>query len=392
MSWGEQRGLVERFQAVTAFCRRQSPHWKLGSSYEGWVQALAREEARLLPLVLERLRRAMDALRPALRQPRWRAAAVDGALIICPRTAENQAAMGDRGKSDGMPLASLTVLFDLEFGLPWSFRVGPGRVGERTHLAEMLDDVPELLVADAGFLSYDLCRQLIERGKHFLLRVGGNAHLLSALEAAYEVREEIVYLWPREQQRSGAPALRLRLIKLGEPGRQPVYLLTDVLDPQALSDQEAGELYRQRWGEEVFYRTTKQTFEYHRLRSRTPENCYQELTWAVIGIWLLGLLSIEQLCRAGRHPRQWSASQSQAVVRRVLRGDPPRMHCRGQPHDLWQALRHCVKDEYERHKPKSSRNYPRKKAHPPPGKPRIQMATAAQIQRATQLPALAAAA
>jgi Transposase DDE domain len=389
MAWGEQRTLGERFTAITTFCKSVCRHWKLGSSYDGWVQALAREEPRLLPLILGRLRQTMTVMKQRLPGQRWRALAVDGTTVVCPRTVPNQQAMGDKGKPAGMPLAALTVLFDLELGLPWAFRVGPGSDGERAHLLDMLDALDGLLVADAGFIGYQFCRQLMERQKHFLLRVGGNVHLLRALGCLYEVQGTTVYLWPAEQQQQNQPPLQLRLIVLHEGHQPPVYLVTDVLDPALLSENEASEFYRQRWGEEVFYRTAKQTFEFHTLRSRTPQNCYQELTWAMLGIWLLGLLTLDELQAAGHAPSDWSPAASRNVVRRVLRGDRPAGRSR---QGLSSALRRCVKDRYLRLGATASRNYPRKKRHKPPGPPHIDMATAQQRQRAQHLTPLTTAA
>lgn len=391
-AWSEQHELTERFAAVGAFCKKMFPHWKLGSSYDGWVRALAREEKRMLPWILDRLRQAMRERQETMPRQRWQVFAVDGTTVSVPRTRENQQAMGDKGKPDGMPLVALTVLFHLRLGLPWAFRIGPGTDAERTHLLDMLDELPEgqsLLVADAGFVGYEFCRRLMDRGKYFLLRVGGNVHLLTELGLPYEVRGQTVYLWPKRQQMRNEPPVQLRLIVLRTGEREPVYLLTNVLDPEALTDEEASEFYAQRWGEEVFYRTAKQTFEFHRLRSRTPQNCYQELTWAMIGIWLLGLLTTEQLQEVGHDPLEWSAAASRNVVRRVLRNQPPGRRSR---QCLVTVLRGCRKDRYERRGPKASRNYPRQRTRRPPGPPKIELANAQQRQRAKQLTPLQSAA
>jgi hypothetical protein len=61
-----------------------------------------------------------------------------------------------------------------------------------------------------------------------------------------------VYLWPTEQQRQGLPPIRLRLIVIEDEGKQPVYLVTSVLDPRQLTDEQAATLYRARWGIEVY--------------------------------------------------------------------------------------------------------------------------------------------
>lgn len=136
-------------------------------------------------------------------------------------------------------------------GLPWDYRVGPGTASERTHLKQMVPDLPAeaLVVADAGFVGYALCQRLLRHGRHFLLRVGGNITLLKDLGYYHEERDGLVYLWPQGHRR--CRPLVLRLIVLPH-GKQDVSLLTDVLDPAQLTDEEAATLFGMRWGEEVF--------------------------------------------------------------------------------------------------------------------------------------------
>lgn len=384
MAWGEQTQLVERFHAVCGFLKNTCGHWRLGSSYDGWVRAQQRELPRLLPLVVGRLRAQMRERIAAQRVGRWEVLAVDGSQFTCPRTRANQAAMGDVGKPDGMPLVSLTLIQHLASGLPWDFRVGPGTDSERTHLRDMLDALPEgaLLVADAGFCGYDLCREMLERGQHFLFRIGGNVHLLASLGYDFEVVGQTVYLWPLDSQQRNLPPLVLRLIVVRDGQKQAVYLLTSVLDPAALTDAEAGEIYALRWGIEVGFRTVKQTLEHHTLRSRTPETCYLEITWALLGVWLLQLLAASHVTAAGGAPREASPAQARNVVRRVLRNQRP---CCRTRRSLPHVLAHCRRDPYRRRRPKTSRNYPRKKRHHPPGEPHIKPPTAAQLHKAQRL-------
>jgi hypothetical protein len=383
MAWGEPTQLVERFTAVTGFLKPMFPHWKLGSSYEGFVKALA-HSAGLAEQVIRRLRRQTQKLGVGPRSGRWHAFAVDGSEFTAPRTIENQQAMGGKGRPDGMPLVSLTTLYDLQSGLPWAFRVGPGSDSERAHLKSMVGELPAgaLLVADAGFVGYEFCRGLLVRGQHFLLRVGGNIQLLESLGKEREVAGQTVYLWPDAQQRLSQPPLELRLIVIQEGTKQPVYLLTSVLDPAQLTDEEASEFYRQRWGIEIFYRTTKQTMQRHVLRSRTPENCYQELTWILLGVWLLQLMTLDKLLAAGHAPQELSPARSRTLVRRVMRHATP---CRGRGRELSSLLAGCRQDAYIRRNPKATRSYPRKKHQKPPGPPKIKPPTDKQIQQAQQL-------
>ena len=115
----------------------------------------------------------------------------------------------------------------------------------------MVPDLPAeaLVVADAGFVRYALCLRLLRHGRHFRLRVGGNITLLKGLGSYHEERDGRVYLGPQKHRR--CRPLVLRLIVLPH-GQQDVSLLTDVLDPAQLTDEEAATLFGMRWGEEVF--------------------------------------------------------------------------------------------------------------------------------------------
>jgi hypothetical protein len=55
------------------------------------------------------------------------------------------------------------------------------------------------------------------------------------------------------------PPLVLRQVKLTRKGRT-ILLVTSLRDERTLTNGELAELYRQRWGVEVFHRSLKQTF------------------------------------------------------------------------------------------------------------------------------------
>ena len=382
MAWVPESQLTERFEHMCHVLKQVRPHWKLGASYDGWVAAQHREQPRLLTLVKHKLRQHMQALPVA--PGRWHAFAVDGTQLACPRVEKNQVAMGDVGKPDGIPQVSLTCLLHLSTRLPWDFRVGPGTDSERAHLRDMLDSLPpgSLLVADAGFIGYDLASELMTRQQAFLFRVGGNMHLLGSLGYAYEIAGQTVYLWPVEQQQRNQPPLELRLTVVQDENKQPVYLLTNVLETAKLTDEEADGYYRERWVIEVAYRTFKQIWDCAVLRSRTPENCYLELTWRLTGLWMLQLITAREIAATKGDVRRASAAQARKCVQRVLRGQAstPRKRC-----SLRESLSCCQMDRYVRRRSKASRNYPRKKQHQPPQPPKIKMPTDAQVHKAQAL-------
>src|SRR4029077_11486370 len=158
--------------------------------------------------------------------------AVDGSRQEAPHTAANEAELGCAGRDKTAPQVFITTVWHLGLGLPWDFRVGPGTDSERHHAFDMVADLPPraLLVADAGFVGYELCRRLLCSGRSFVLRVGGNIRLLQTLGYYQRERGDIVYLWPHQRQPGGRhPPLVLRLLRLRQ-GRQTLYLVTNVLD------------------------------------------------------------------------------------------------------------------------------------------------------------------
>lgn len=383
MAWDEGQTLTARWRHACQVARQIHPHWTLGGSYAGFTEALARPATDLASAIAGRLRSRMRGIAgDRWRCGRWCAFAVDGTRIEAPHTAANEAGLGCAGRAKTAPQVFLTTVWHLGTGLPWDYRVGPGTASERRHLARMTAALPPqaLVVADAGFAGYPLCRRLILRGHAFVIRVGSNITLIEGLGYYHEERDGLVYLWPQKHRRW--PPLVLRLIRL-TGGSQPVCLLTNVLDPEQLDAAEAASLYRSRWGEEVFYRSYKQTLQRRRLLSRTPRTCRHEAAWTLLGLWLLGLMTATRVVEAGGDPRDLSVAQAREAVRRALwRGRPPV----GRVPALRRELAGCRKDHYRRMSFKAARNYPRKKTEKPPGPPKIRAATSSEVRGAANFP------
>jgi hypothetical protein len=381
MAWDEGATMQARFQHATEVGHELHPHWQLGQSYGGFTAALTDHSAALVPSIVRRFQQQMHGM-PAsrLRVRGWCAFAADGTRIETPHTAANEAGLGCAGREKSAPQVFLTSLWHLGLGLPWDFRTGPGTDSERRHLEDMLDDLParSLIVADAGFCGYQLCQNILHRGHSFLLRVGGNVTLLRDLGYHVEQDGNLVYLWPEDFRNQ--PPLVLRLISLTR-GSETIYLLTNVLDPEQLSDADAAVLYEMRWDVEVGYRSYKQTLNRRTMKSRTPEMCLVESQWTMLGLWLLGLLCVSRQLTSRSHPRRWSAAAARDAVRCALRR-PDRSCRRGW---LDSKLRQAIHDSYLRQCSKQARNYPRKKSEKPPGPPKIKPATPHQIRLATKL-------
>lgn len=385
MAWDDGQTLRARWEHAKDAALAWHPSWKLGSSFGGFTEALLRLSDGLLRTLQARLQRQMLRLAPRDHEAtwRWRAFAADGTRFEAPHSEANESGLGCAGREKTGPQVFATTLWHMGTGLPWDFCAGPGTDSERRHLESMVDGLPEdaLLVADAGFVGYDLCQKIHDSGRFFLFRVGSNITLLTQLGYAYQEHDGRVYLWP--QKRRHQPPLVLRLIRLAR-GKQTVYLLTNVLSAEDLSDQEAATLYEMRWGIEVFYRSAKQTLERRRLASRTPATCLAEAQWTLVGIWLLGLLTAIRLVEQDIDPLELSFARARDAVRRALRAATSTRRRHGR-RSLRQELAAATKDHYQRRHAKNARNYPRKKRERPPGPPKIRSATWHEQSLAKQL-------
>ena len=345
------------------FARRR----RVGGTYNGLVKALERQAGSVLPAVKADLRRqGQERLDRLVGAANWLLLAVDGSKEDLPRTEDHEKVFGiaDNGT---VPQAYVTAIVEVLTGLPWDWRIDRGRASEKDHLIQMAPQLPAeaLLLGDGNFVGFPIWSELDRRGKHFLIRVGGNVRLITDLWPDVETRceQDIVYVWPKSRQKN-TPPLMLRLIRVGR-GRKAVYLLTNVRDTQRLSKRAAGVIYRRRWGVELFYRTLKRTLGYAKLRSKAGRRARIELEWALIAMMITTMLGIDSVSRRRVNPGRLSPAQLirslRASLLRGAGGNPRRAAA-----DLDRALASSLKDSYRRHKPKRSRHRPKTKNTPRP--------------------------
>jgi hypothetical protein len=386
-AWIAAETLLDRFlearQAVVdMFPSRRRPGW----TYQGFIRAMHRWGGPLLSLL-------GGAFRSEIRQMAGRhwtregftAFAVDGSRVECPRTKANEKALGRGGRKKTGPQFWLTVLWHMGLGLPWAWKIGPSTDAERNHLRDMLATLPSasLLVADAGFVGYDLMAAILAAGHSFLIRVGANVTLLKQLGYTKIENAQTVYLWPQEAQRKNLLPLVLRLIVLWKKGK-PIYLLTN-LPADQLTDAQASVLYGMRWGVEVFYRSLKQTLHHRKMLSAAPRQARLELEWALTGLQLLGMVSAAAILSRGKDPLCWSVAMSLRAVRQMVQEKTSR---RRTGRSLLGRLASAVKDSYVRRSSKKARNWPHKKNDPPAGQPNLRKAKPAEISRSKRLMAI----
>ncbi len=180
----------------------------------------------------------------------------------------------------------------------------------------------------------------------------------------------------------GTPALHRVLARVRlHDGRREMGLITNVLDPALLSDEQAREAYRLRWGIELWFRQLKQTAARRQLASRAPQQATLELAWLVVAMTLLGLLGVSQVIGRGGDPLALSPAQALGTVRQLAQ----QPHLRGGLRTLRRRLGPCVKDDCQRQAPKVRVAWPAKKREHPPATPIISDASLAQVAAAAAL-------
>lgn len=400
--WSDELTLGERFvtaRKITALLYQ--PQREFGESYQCFLKLLRRWTATLIATLQRALRqRLREALASLWEVHGFALFGVDGSRIELPRTKSHEAAYSltrpsrvrkrSRRKKPrtaahtmkaNVPLMWLTVLWHAGTGLPWAWRIGPTDSSEREHWREMIPELPEnaLVAADAGYVGYEYARALLDSGRHLLLRVGSSVRLLRKLGWTKE-SESTVYLWPQYAQ-PGEPPIVLRLV-VGHNGKHPIYLVTSILSSRRLTDRQVLDVYRRRWGIELFFRHLKQTYQRRKLRSESAENALVELEWSLLGLWGMALYAQAEIHEHQGDPTQISIACVLRSYRRMMRDY---RHPAQRGSTLSSLLRTALRDPYKR-ATKASRNYPCKKQYdPPPRAPEILKATSEEILHARML-------
>jgi hypothetical protein len=408
-AWSDEKALTERFgiarKIITnCFGTQQKP----AGSYQAFIKLMRRWTEPLKTVLSAAFRQRMPQLFADVWQVAgWVVFAADGSRVDVPSTRRNEQRYSPKSKLSrqaqkrrrccrrrrtpqaarqrkaNVPRIWITTLWHVGSGLLFDWRTGPSDSSERAHLQEMISSMPQgsLLTADAGFVGYQLWKTILDSGRQLLVRVGSNVKLLKKLGYARE-RNGWVYLWPDQAAKKHLSPLVLRLVVVTR-GKHPVYLVTSVLSRRQLSDFQVAEVYRRRWGIEVYYRHCKQTFGRGKLRSQNPDNAMVELDWSLLGMWAMGLHSHQRLVRQGIAPDRISFAGVWRAYRRPMR-EYKSLPERGER--LTALLDRAIIDPYQR-KNKTSRDYPRKKQQTATGPPVIRNATRSQIIIAQQVKA-----
>ncbi len=383
--WSTKRTLTQRVTEAAAAVQQLFPACDT-LSRQGLCQALATCGERIMSQVRDHAQQQLRDLKGYWTTAGRPTFAVDGTKFTAPRTQANQEEFAvstarrtnRRGKkykkaADAAKAMSVqvlaTVFWHLGSALPVCWRLTPSSGSERKAAADMLAELPpnSRVIGDAEYVGRPFWSAIIETGHTFVVRVGANVTLLKKLDPRLRYRGDIVHFWPEHAQRKELPPMLFRLVQV-QTARSTMWLLTNEFD---LTNNQLAELYRARWGVEVFFRTVKQNCGKAKLLCRTPANVQSELNWILLGIWgslFTAKLDLKQQKEPLRHlsPTRVMDAFAEALTQTALGylTDDLNLHI-------------CHKaDESRRTSSKQSRNYPRKKKPKPCGSPVIKQAAA----------------
>jgi hypothetical protein len=298
MTWSLGDSLPERFETARAFYvalhqRRRRP----GKTVEGFEKALGKLPMPALRAVAQAIRhRLTRVFADRFLVEGFIPLGCDGSRLACPRTQELEQRLRRAKKKKKVkptqpdaPQIWVTAVVHLSLGLLWSWRLGQATANEREHLRHLVASMPRrtLLVADAGYVGYELLTALQAAGLSFLIRLSSRAPLYAPERIAVNgFREGIVYYWPQAVQQKDGPPLRVRLLKVRSK-KATAWLITNVLEAEELPRPMASRFYRWRWRNEGLFRTYKRTLGKVKLMSRTVAQVHREAEGSLLATQLL---------------------------------------------------------------------------------------------------------
>ena len=261
----------------------------------------------------------------------WRVLAIDGTTLDVPDTAANAAAFGrpktHRGERSAFPQVRVLGLAECGTHAIIKATIGPFTSGEVTLAPQVFGVLGPgvLLLADRGFIGFDLWRAAAATGAQLVWRAKTNQVL--PVDRQLGDGSYLSRIYAARDQRAKRDPIVVRVVEytLGkDPGRHqqpgPYRLLTTILDPDQAPAAELAALYHQRWE----FETTLDELKTHQrgpkvvLRSRSPEMVAQE-------VW--GMLLVHHAIRRLMHraaldhhldPDRLSFVRSLRIVRRQV--------------------------------------------------------------------------
>lgn len=181
--------------------------------------------------------------------------------------------------------ARISQMFDVLNKVTVDALIKPKENGERVLAAQHCQSLraDDLILLDRGYPAFWLFMLIRQQGAHFCVRMSlGKWDVVADFVASGE-REQFVSLKPCYNARKACQArdlptndLPVRLIRLDQPGCDPIILATSLLDQAAFPFECFQQLYPQRWPDETDYAHMKRHLEVENWSGTSVEAIYQD--------------------------------------------------------------------------------------------------------------------
>jgi hypothetical protein len=376
--------------------RGRSKHDPHGSttavSEEAFVQARQLMSMDFwLGLLLLLMRRFQEKHPQAVRWNGFRLLAIDGTEIALPywKTLADAFGTSRNGRRRKRPQARMVMLAFPQCRLPWCYELTPRTCHEQTSAARLVEhlETQDMLLMDRGFWSYGLFWQIQQRGAFFGIRLRAGVLLKTSKSLGPDDRL-VEWKMPKTSRKRCAwkslPDLpksqTLRVIRYHMPGFRPNAVVTNILDPKAVSREdwvrmatadEAGRvleagLYHRRWEIETMFCELKvRQGMQGSLRSRTAEGVAFEVAGHVLLYFLTRWLIFEAAQAQGIPPLRISFTEAlreiEDIRHALLSADPQRVRRILLPRLLSRIAEHLVPLRPGRHYPRPADRYKKHK-------------------------------
>lgn len=245
----------------------------------------------LEPIIAELAKRSLQ--NPAL-LPEAEEAALKGLVAVDGSLLKALPAMAwALWQSPDQRAAKMHVSFAVFPGVPVQATVTPGNASERQEWRKMVQP-GGFYVADRGYASFDLFRELDQWGCHFLVRVQRNTayevqeeRSLTAADREAGVTRDVILKRLGTDKHNALLERPLRLIQVRHPEHPEAWLLvTNRLDLEAWLLALA---YQYRWQVELFFRWLKCVLGCRHLLSESQSGVTLQVYCAIIASLLIGL-------------------------------------------------------------------------------------------------------
>lgn len=175
--------------------------------------------------------------------------------------------------------------------LPDKVIVTPAKPADKTQMdALVVDEEGALNVFDRAYVDYKKFDRYCENGTRFVTRLKGNAIKEVVQDLPVDSnspfqKHQIVYLGNTNNKMKH----KLRLIETVDTEGHPVIIVTNDFD---LTSEEIGDIYKNRWQIEIFFKWLKQHLKVNHFNGKSDQSVQNQIYIALITYCLLKLLEL----------------------------------------------------------------------------------------------------